>query len=38
MKMKLEKYVNKKTNISIIPSWSDPEQIFKIEKKIINLQ
>ena len=33
MKIKLKKYTNNDTNkISIIPSWSDPEKIFKINK------
>tara|TARA_A100001035_G_scaffold275396_1_gene268723 strand:+ start:18028 stop:19338 length:1311 start_codon:yes stop_codon:yes gene_type:complete len=33
MKMKLKKYIAKENDkISIIPSWSDPEKIFKINK------
>ena len=34
MKIKIRKYINNNENkISIIPSWADPEKIYKINKK-----
>ncbi len=34
MKIKLKKYIkNNENKISIIPSWADPEKIYKINKK-----